>query len=44
LSNQIDLQTELDLKEDLANKTATFQLIPDDTKYPTEKLVKDSLD
>ena len=30
--------------EDQANKTAEFQATPDDTKYPTEKLVKDSLD
>lgn len=26
------------------NKTTSFQATPDDTKYPTEKLVKDSLD
>lgn len=27
-----------------SNKTASFQSTPDDVKYPTEKLVKDSLD
>ena len=31
-------------KEDLANKTTSFQATPDNTRYPTEKLVKDSLD
>lgn len=30
--------------ENVANKTSTFQATPDNTKYPTEKLVKDSLD
>ena len=30
--------------EDQANKTTSFQETPDNTKYPTEKLVKDSLD
>ena len=28
----------------LANKVASFQAEPDDTHYPTEKLVKDALD
>ena len=32
------------LRELLANKVATFQAEPDDTHYPTEKLVKDALD
>ncbi len=30
--------------ERLANKLTSFQTTPDDTHYPTEKLVKDSLD
>ncbi len=30
--------------EDSANKRSTFQATPTDTAYPTEKLVKDSLD
>ena len=30
--------------ENQANKTSSFQSTPDNTKYPTEKLVKDSLD
>lgn len=30
--------------ENVANKTSSFQVTPDNTKYPTEKLVKDSLD
>ena len=30
--------------EILANKVTDFQVTPDDTHYPTEKLVKDSLD
>jgi len=29
--------------EDSANKTSSFQVTPDDIKFPTEKLVKDSL-
>lgn len=32
------------LRELLANKVSTFQSEPDDTHYPTEKLVKDALD
>lgn len=31
-------------KEDKTNKVSAFQVTPDDTHYPTEKLVKDSLD
>jgi hypothetical protein len=31
-------------KEDTANKTTTFSAIPTDTKFPTEKLVKENLD
>ena len=31
-------------KEDTANKTTTFSAIPTDIKFPTEKLLKDSLD
>lgn len=30
--------------ENVANRRSTFQVTPDDTHYPTEKLVKDSLD
>lgn len=30
--------------ENTANKRTSFQVTPDDTHYPTEKLVKDSLD
>lgn len=30
--------------EDVVNKVTSFQEVPDDTHYPTEKLVKDSLD
>jgi len=30
--------------EDVANKRTSFQVTPDDTHYPSEKLVKDSLD
>jgi len=35
---------DLALKEDKINKVTAFQVIPDDTAYPSEKLVKDSLD
>lgn len=31
-------------KEDSSNKVTSFQTTPDDTHYPSEKLVKDSLD
>jgi hypothetical protein len=31
-------------KEDKSNKVSSFQATPDDTHYPTEKLVKDALD
>lgn len=31
-------------KENTSNKVASFQSTPDDTHYPSEKLVKDSLD
>lgn len=30
--------------ENTSNKTSSFQATPDDTKFPTEKLVKDELD
>jgi hypothetical protein len=30
--------------EDVSNKVSAFQITPDDTHYPSEKLVKDSLD
>src|SRR6056297_2037999 len=35
---------QLDLKENVANKVTEFQATPDDTAYPSEKLVKDNLD
>src|SRR6056297_2240747 len=35
---------QLDLKEKVANKVTEFQATPDDTAYPSEKLVKDNLD
>lgn len=38
------LQTALDAKEVIANKRTTFQSIPTDTAYPSEKLTKDGLD
>lgn len=44
LSDQTDLQSELDAKEDVANKVIAFQATPDNTHYPSEKLVKDNLD
>ena len=31
-------------KENISNKVTTFQTTPDDTHYPSEKLVKDQLD
>ena len=31
-------------KEDVSNKTSSWNSSPNDTRYPTEKLVKDSLD
>ena len=40
----IQNKPDLALKENVANKTSAFQVTPDDIKYPTEKLVKDSLD
>jgi hypothetical protein len=39
-----NLQNNLDLKENVANKTTTFSATPSNVKYPTEKLVKDNLD
>ena len=40
------LKTELDKKENLANKITTFENLPanDNTSYPTAKLVKDTID
>jgi hypothetical protein len=44
-------ETELSIKtklgftpENVSNKVTSFQVTPDDTNYPSEKLVKDSLD
>lgn len=39
-----DIRTEVDNKENISNKTAQWSNSPDDSKYPSEKLVKDSLD
>jgi hypothetical protein len=52
LSDQTDLQAALNAKQDLlgytpedvANKRTSFQAVPDNTHYPSEKLVKDQLD
>ena len=38
------LDDKIALNELLSNKVLAFQATPDDVKYPTEKLVKDSLD
>lgn len=38
------IKTALDGKEDTANKVTSFQVTPDNTHYPSEKLVKDNLD
>jgi hypothetical protein len=40
----VDLVTELATKEDKTNKVTEFQVTPTNTAYPSEKLVKDSLD
>lgn len=37
-------QTELNKKQDTSNLVTTWQATPDDTRYPSEKLVKDNLD
>jgi hypothetical protein len=39
-----NLTAALNDKENLSNKVTSFQATPDNIKYPTEKLVKDSLD
>jgi hypothetical protein len=52
LANQLDLKNALDGKqavlwftpENAANKVTSFQVTPDNTHYPSEKLVKDGLD
>jgi len=41
---QAETNTLLATKENLTNRVSTFQTTPDDTHYPTEKLVKDQLD
>ena len=41
LSEHVD--TELAKKEDKSNKVASWQSVPDDTHYPTEKLVFDTI-
>ena len=38
------LEDEIALKEDKANKITAWQTIPDDTHYPSEKLVKEEID
>jgi len=35
---------EISVKENTSNKVTAFQSVPDDAHYPSEKLVKDSLD
>jgi len=37
-------QEEIDTKQDVDNLVVEFQVVPDDIKYPSEKLVKDSID
>ena len=44
LPTELAVRTALDFKEDTANRVSAFQATPDNTHYPTEKLVKDSLD
>ena len=39
-----EVDTSLSMKEDIANKVTSFGTTPSDNKYPSEKLVKDSLD
>ena len=39
-----DIRTEVDNKENTSNKTIQWSNSPDDSKYPSEKLVKNSLD
>ena len=41
LSGHVD--AELDKKEDKSNKVSSWQSVPDDTHYPTEKLVFDTI-
>lgn len=44
LSNQTDLQNELNLKEDLSNKTISTSLGTSNTLYPTQNAVKGYVD
>ena len=39
-----DVNTELNKKENASNKVTSWQSTPDNTHYPSEKLVKDGLD
>lgn len=43
LDSFADVEAEFETKEDKTNKVSAFQNTPDNTHYPTEKLVKDSL-
>lgn len=43
LSNQTDLNNALSAKEVSANRVTAFQATPDDTHYPSEKLVDDTV-
>jgi hypothetical protein len=45
--NELDTEKQASLgftPEDVSNKRTSFQITPDDTHYPSEKLTKDSLD
>ena len=42
--NKTEVDNKLALKEDKSNKVSVFQTTPDNTHYPSEKLVKDNLD
>ena len=44
LTDSTNLRTTWNDKEDTSNKVTSFQATPDNSHYPSEKLVKDSLD
>lgn len=44
ITNQVDLSNALNAKENTVNRVTSFQAIPDNSHYPSEKLVKDALD
>lgn len=41
---ETEIDSALTGKENVSNKVSSFQVTPDDSHYPTEKLVKDNLD